>query len=406
MLLVTIPAERQQAATEQIARMRLMPSSGDLQFQGRVRESLRHTSGNRAPRVEGLPFRIRRGTREHDPRVKVATARRNIRLSKMEMQQHGADPRLLNCLGDAFQSLDDNRRAIDFFRHALQLSERSSVDMLEAYYGVITSLDGVEGARDQQLALAVEALEIFPLDAQLLCAMGGYLQSQGRLDLALQSYRTAYQHGQVNPNVWHVAEIRDIAGVCCSLAMQLQNQHQQARQFLERAVAENATSQRLRRQLIELHVRSGSTEEALHWTQDLPPNFPNLEAFRSAVRGACLAAQGNWIAAKAHLTTAHQAGCRDPLCLRWLATALLSGGGVVAARPIVEQWLGVEPTNPEALRYQQLIQPAADDASTPSRQLRLDRAGGPPSDSTPSAAPHVGLHESQALDSTTSPRRP
>ena len=67
--------------------------------------------------------------------------------------------------------------------------------MLEAFYGILAALDQLPGARDKQLALCQEALAAFPFDAQLLCAMGNYLQQQGRIDLACRSFEAAARFG-------------------------------------------------------------------------------------------------------------------------------------------------------------------------------------------------------------------
>jgi hypothetical protein len=56
--------------------------------------------------------------------------------------------------------------------------------MLEGYYGLLTTFDGDPSQSDQQITACLEALEVYPLDAQLLVAMGGYMQNQNRLDLA------------------------------------------------------------------------------------------------------------------------------------------------------------------------------------------------------------------------------
>jgi hypothetical protein len=155
-----------------------------------------------------------------------------------------------------------------------------------------------------------------------------------------------------------------------------------------------------------MHVRAGTVEQALAETADLPGEFPHVEAFRNAVRGACLAAQGNWVAAKTYLTTAHQAGCCDPLCLRWLATALMVSGSVDAARPIVQQWLGVDPKNPEALRYRELLQLPVDRSLEGGRHVRLDGAQAKISKSAVPAPTDPGLPHSRSLGSLPQTRSP
>jgi tetratricopeptide (TPR) repeat protein len=372
-MLVNAPPSGPGAAGEQVARVRLVPNHVGIDYHGRVRETVSHSLAAHGVNIDSLPYRIRRGMREHDPEAKALKARRNIRLCDIEIRERGVSAHLLNCLGDAFQTLNDSQRAQECFQHALTASEKGSADMLEAYYGLVTSMDGDESQRERQLSVCVEALEVFPLDAQLLCAMGGYLHVQGRADLARQSYQTAHQFGQVNPVVWHVDEIREIAAICYSIALQLENQTEKAQAILEEACQGNPSCVRLRRHLLDFHVKRGERDPALQQVDHLPPDTPHREALRSAVRGACLAAQENWIAAKAYLKTAYAAGCRDVICLRWLATAHLLAGECEEARPLIMDWLKAEPQSAEAAKFRQAVE-AATSAPSRGRHLRIDGA--------------------------------
>ncbi len=367
-LLVQLPPHGANEAAEQIARIRLLPRHPGIRFAGRVRESVNASLDQNNIALRGLPYRIARGRREHDPQRKADKARRNMRLAQLELEQTGPQPHLLNCLGDACQTLDDNQQAAAFFRQALELAARGSIEMLEAYYGLLTSLDGGQDNCAAQLALSVEALAIFPLDAQLLCALGGYLQTRGQLDLAVKTYQTAYEHGQINPALWHVGEVREIAAICFSLTLQLQDRSDEARKVLERAANASQHGGRVRRHLMELFVKQGRVEPALEQLELLPPEMPHREALRSAVRGACFASQQNWIAARPYLETAYAAGCRDPFCLRWFAVTLLAAGEIAQAQPILEEWRAVEPANAEAARYQQVIDQLPPNAAAPDRQ--------------------------------------
>jgi len=121
-------------------------------------------------------------------------------------------------------------------------------------------------------------------------------------------------------------------------------------QLLEQELAANPQASRLRRQLLELHVRHGRRDEALAVVNSLPRGVEESsgrEALRSAVRGACLAAVGNWISAKPYLETAYRAGCRAPLCLRWLTMTHFSQGNGEEAAAALQQWSQVDPLSPE-----------------------------------------------------------
>ncbi|MFT5523349.1 MAG: tetratricopeptide (TPR) repeat protein [Pirellulaceae bacterium] len=371
MMIIKTPVNGQDVSGEQIARVRLAPTHPAVQFEGRVRESLGRSLAATGIDVQGLPFRIHRGEYDVLSETKAKKAKRNIRIADLEIKETGPSSRLLNCLGDAFQTLNDKMRGSQFYRHALESSERGSVDMLEAYYGLLTTLDGTEDAVETQLAISLEALEIFPLDSQLLCAMGGYLQMQGRLDLAARSYETAYKHGQIDPQTWHLDQIQEIAAVCLSLALQLQKQEPQALEILEEAVGYYPKSVRLHRQLMEYYIKQGDRDKALAQMDRMPQDVPHREALRSVIRGACLANAKNWIAARSYLETGFQAGCRDPLCLRWLTVTLLSTGDLAKAEPILAEWNRLDPTNVEVQKYLEIVsqrnQQAANSAGSSSR---------------------------------------
>jgi tetratricopeptide (TPR) repeat protein len=388
MLLVRVPATDSQASDEQIGRVRVIPRFPELAYAGRVRETCERSMAAAGIRVAGVPFVIRRSAREHDSRLKKGRAQRNIRLAELEHREQGPSARLWNCLGDALHTLGEFRQAADCFRQSLALASRGTPDMLEATYGLLTSLDP-EQCKDEQLRLCVEALEVFPLDAQLLCALAAYLHARGQRELARDSYTTAYRFGQIQPEVWHLRDIRDIAAVCASASLQLEQRSAEATQFLEEAVRD-CDSARLRRRLIDLYVDAGDRESALAQVAGLPKDTPHLEALRSAVRGACYAAQQNWIAAKAYLNAAYGHGCRDAFCHKWLATTLLACGEAEAARPILERWASLDPRNPEPAKLLAMPAPSAESpGSADSRRIRID-AGLPQGPLTmPANAPSI-----------------
>ena len=378
MMLIELPPAVNGAAAEQVGQIRLVPRCDEVRFSGRVREQNRPSIEKAGLSIDALSGKIMRSVRDHDPQVKARRAERNQRLAEMEIRDAGPSARLFNTLGEASSDLDKSEAARGWFQQALAASERGSTDMLEAYYGLLTSFDGTPGGGESQIKTCLEALELFPFDAQLLCAMGNYLQRQQRPDLAIKAYETAVQYGQVNPETWHLRDIGEVAAACLSVTYQLLENHEAARRTLQEALERNDSSVRLRRQLIDLHVASNRRKEALDQVDLLPDSVPNREALRSAVRGACLASQKSWIMALAHLKTAHAAGCRDPLCLRWLAMSLLANGEFDTLGPILSEWRQIDPHSAEALRYQAALESAQSPPKTtpsdaqPARHLRMD----------------------------------
>jgi len=400
MLLVQVPSQPGHVAGEQIGAVRLVPNYPGIRFSGRVREEIAPSLAEKGIELEGLPYRIQRGPRHHDPQNKLRKARRDLMLAQREIDECGPNARLLNCVGDANQLLGEATTAVDCYRRAVSAAEPKSAEMLEAYYGILSSLDGQPEARSQQLTVCVEALEHYPLDIQLLCAMGGYLQQLGRRDLATRAYQTASQFGLVHPQTWHLANIHEVAVMCYTLSLQLDGQDEAARQALEGALARSGDSIALRRQLIELHVKHGRREEALVQLDHLPLDAEQKELLEGALRGALLAAEKNWIPARAYLQAAYDEGCRDPLVLRWLSVTLLSLESADEARRVLGEWQKVEPGNVEPAQFLAAIpdmvsedtaRETAAGAHATGRQYRVDGGGeaGTPTSSGRAAAAHA-----------------
>lgn len=413
MMLIVVPPAEGEISGEQAARIRLVPNTAELRFTGRVRESLHPAVDAAAMQVDGLPWRIFRSP-PADAELKQSEARRDLRLLELEIAHHGPSPQLEVALGETYIVLGDRAAAGAAFARALRSAASGSTAQREAFYGILTCLDADGSQRTQQISTCLAALEIFPLDAQLLCAVGGYLQAEGRLDLAMRSYETAYRYGQIDPQSWHVPDIREIAAVCWNLTLQLQEQDEAAFAVLEQALQHMPESPRVRRHLIDLCIKHNRRQQALAQVDLLAAGTPQRTALRGAVRGACLAARQDWPEALGFLQAAHEAGCRDPICLRWLAISLLATGKNTAAEEILRQWSAVDPRSSELQAYlvaagvsprpQAPSPPPVFPAMQQSRRLRIDSAGVAAGTAVLSSTPEPHSHHGVA-DSSAAARR-
>ena len=276
MALVELPPTGEHQMVEQAGRVRLVPNRKDLRFSGRLRENLRGSLAALRMEIEPTTWRIQRGEVDLDPAVKANRARRDLRIAELEL---AADHLPLTCLaqGEAWTQLGNPKQAEACFRRAIANSPRGSTEMLEAYYGLLTLGEGELSDRDQQIKTCLEALEIFPFDGQLLCAMGGYLQSSGRLDLACRAYRAAVRHGQINLETWHVSAIGEVAITCLTLTLELLGEDAEAQTLLNEALAADGSSIRLRRRLMDLHIKHDRRQEALQQASLLPSNTPHRD---------------------------------------------------------------------------------------------------------------------------------
>jgi tetratricopeptide (TPR) repeat protein len=405
LLLIKVQPPNESVAAEQVARVRLVPRHPGIRFRGRVRESLTESLGEAGITVEGLQCGIHRGRREHDADVKAFRARRNLRLCELASQD-GRHTELRNCEAEAHADLDNCIEAARLYRAAIKTADRGSASMLEAYYGLLKALDGVNDALAAQISVCLEALETYPLDAQLLCALGGYLQRQGQTDLATRSYESAYRFGQVTPEVWHLQEIAPFAAICYSTALQLSGQDERAHQVLTEAVERDPDSTQLHRQILELHVKHGRTEDALAQLEQWPGPPSNVDALRAAVRGASLAGQKDWSAARSYLQTAYAAGCRDVVCLRWLSVTLLSVGETDEAETILREWSEIDPANEEPQRYLTAVETARTTGTPVSTEIELEQSDSHRTDPGPTDPSARKMRIDQAESANDRARKP
>ncbi|MGC4005352.1 MAG: hypothetical protein QM811_20420 [Pirellulales bacterium] len=175
-------------------------------------------------------------------------------MADLDQRENGATARIEIMRGEALAVLERHEKAAAAFRRAIALAERGGTEQLEAYYGLITAFDCLPNKRDEQLAVAAAGVELFPFDAQLLCATGNILRVAGRADLAAVAYQTATQHGQVNVETWHLPEIAEIAG--CGWAMMLDRvgRGERGLAVLEHLCAQPDAGERVIRQLLNTYV--------------------------------------------------------------------------------------------------------------------------------------------------------
>ena len=346
-LLIHTPAAAGGFASLQVAQHRLIPRHPGLHFSSSVRETLDLAVAACGLQSETIDLSIHRPDLAKQLTQKLQKARRVIHIYDKTLPAAATDTQMLLARAEALADLGEWDEARLSFQQARQSASAGSIEMLESYYGELASYDNNFALREQQLNLCIEALKYFPVDMQLLCAMGNYLQQQQRIDLAARSYQTAVQYGQINFGTWHLTNIVDIATTCLSVSLELQDKQEEAFALLENTLLERPHSDRIRYQLIDLHVRHGRRKEAIEQAARLSAEWPHREAFTNAVRGACLAGEENWSGAIAYLQTAFDAGCCDVLCLRWLSLTYAALEQFDAAQEVLEQWRAVEPDSRE-----------------------------------------------------------
>lgn len=261
---IELPGQTPEESAVRIGQPRLVPRMMKLKFEHPVRESLRPSIDRMGMQVEASPFTLHRSQREYDVDLIRQRCQRNVRIAGKFAESAGMAPWLLLTMGDAFEKLGENEKALGYFRTAIQRTEVGTTDRLHAYYGALSTI-----AVNQQLALATQAMEEFPQDAALLCLMGSHLEAAGQLELAARAFETAVVHGSVNPETWQPVGLGENATLSLSLLLERTGSPEGAVHVLQQAL-EHGSGERIRRGLVELHIHHGHLDAARDEVEKLP----------------------------------------------------------------------------------------------------------------------------------------
>ncbi len=399
---------------QRMAQLRLFAREAGVRFTGRVSETPLESMAQQQMEMALAPLAL------SSPEVRDAAIRKHqallqLELLRMELPEAPAwrIPRLLNTLGDLQMLANQPEQARQSYQQAMQMAPEGSTDRLEAHLGLIAAQPCQR--LDDQLAAVMRALDEFPRDAQLLCAAGGVLQAQGRLQMAARCFQMAASAGQVNPQVWHLANITEFAMHCQGMTLAMCGQMDEAVRVLVQACGMPGATPLMWWTMLELMLRTGQKERALEKAQSMPRHWGHDPAvLRSAIRGADLAFRQNWLAAQAYLETAFRSGCTSPLCLQPLAMFYLNTGQWEQALEVLARWRQAQPYLEHLdgmmaeVRRQMARQPKPADLQSLVQQLAQQGPGGipaPPPMQAVAEAPEVA-NQQQRHSATPEARRP
>jgi len=335
---------------EETIEARLMPLRKGVRFQGRVRASLLSRNAALMIQISAAPGRFLLPPKKDDPAKTVNRAKQILEtLAKIENEGEVIQDDLLAAKAEAQLILGN---FIDSRRLSMRLvKEATRSDLrLSAYYNIWETFAHAPIPDAEITKLMVEAIDHFPVDMQLLTFMASHLQRTGQLELAIRTFETAIQHGKVSLDVWHRLRIQEIAVTSLALCFRLQDRNKEAIRVLETNVELVEDRTEFNRHLLDVYLAENLEEKASELAAEIWGDI-DLDLIRLVIKGACLAKTGRWDLALDPLEEAHQQGCRDIMCLRWYALALLASQQFEPAIEILDQWLAIQPDNSEAKSY-------------------------------------------------------
>ena len=335
---------------EETIEARLMPLRKGVRFQGRVRASLISRSASLMTQISAAPGRFLLPPKKQDPTKTVKRAKQTLEtLEKIEIEGETIRDDLLAARAEAQFVLGNYVESRRLWTQLSKETERSDLRLC-AYYNIWETFAAVPIPDADITKLMVEALDVFPVDTQLLTFLGSHLQRTGKLDLAIRTFETAVQHGRVSLDVLHRLRIREIAITSLALCHRLQNKNSEAIRVLETNTELVEDRSEYNRHLLDLYIAENLEEKASDLAAEIWGDV-ELDLIRLVLKGACTAKSGRWEHALAPLKEAYKQGCRDVLCLRWYALTFLALQQFQSAIGILEEWLAIQPDNSEAKSY-------------------------------------------------------
>ncbi|MDR1383781.1 MAG: hypothetical protein LBJ67_08055 [Planctomycetaceae bacterium] len=333
---------------------RLMPLRKGLHFSGRVHESIIPSALKLLIKVSASPGCIICPTKYGDPDLLIRRGQRRLQLLE-RLEQQGEiinDEKLLYRAEAKF----DLGELVEMRRDLLKLIDETAIPLLklEGYYLFWETTLFSPIADDPMTRMLVNALDLFPVDMQLLLFMGQHLQKQKRFDLALRTYDTAFKHGRISLDVWHRLRIVEIIVVCTAFVKHLRGENDEAIAILEANLDNVIDIAEYGRHLLNLYVSELRETEARELAA-LIFGGEQLDLMRDAITGACHGSAGRWREALFTLDKAYKGGCRDQICLRWYSLALIAEGQKDDSARVIEEWVQLNPENNEARLFLQAI---------------------------------------------------
>jgi len=335
---------------EETIEARLIPLRKGVRFQGQVRASLLSRNAALMIQISAAPGRFLLPPKKDDPTKTANKAKQTLEtLKKIEDEGELIQDDLLAAKAEAQFILGNFVDSRKLSMRLIKEATRSDL-RLSAYYSVWETFVHAPIPDAEITKLLVESIDHFPVDMQLLTFMASHLQRTGQLELAIRTFETAIQHGKVSLDVWHRLRIQEIAVTSLALCFRLQDRNEEAIRVLETNVELVEDRTEFNRHLLDVYIAENLEEKASELAAEIWGDV-DLDLIRLVIKGACLAKTGRWDLALDPLEEAHQKGCRDIMCLRWYALALLASQQFEPAIEILDQWLAIQPDNSEAKSY-------------------------------------------------------
>jgi len=179
------------------AHIKLFPSHPSIRFRGRVHEHVMDDIRKLGFAIETSPIKVRHQRDSSDIDKHQARLLRNLRLLKLEREEHPGDPLVLMNLAMTQLGLPDGaRQAVVYARQALdRLAPNSSAAIHTTL--ILMSAHHNLGDEAAELRAGCDALRHSPNDSMLLWHVGHIHKQQHNLSAAIECFQRILNHGKL-----------------------------------------------------------------------------------------------------------------------------------------------------------------------------------------------------------------
>ncbi|HUP79812.1 MAG TPA: tetratricopeptide repeat protein, partial [Pirellula sp.] len=161
----------------------------DIRFEGRVHEQLLPAIRRLGGRVEWTNLHVVHSGSDNSPSGQAKKYDRDLRLLQLELHEHPNHPFVLFNLGMTYSDMEEHAVAQQWLERCLAVSDPGESQVRKAYSLLVNSLKS-QGQLTEAHEVCLHALDVFPLDVELLFRRGMLEHDLGNYEAAISAYRS------------------------------------------------------------------------------------------------------------------------------------------------------------------------------------------------------------------------
>jgi len=185
---VHCPEGQGETSVTAVDHVKLVRNHPDIRFEGRVHEQLLPAIRRLGGRVEWTNLHVVHSGPDNSPSGKAKKYDRDLKLLQLELNEHPNHSFVLFNLGMTYSDMEEHAIAQRWLERCLSASDSAESHVRKAYSLLVNSLKS-QGQLLEAHEECLRALDVFPLDVELLFRRGMLEHDLGNFEAAIFAYR-------------------------------------------------------------------------------------------------------------------------------------------------------------------------------------------------------------------------